>query len=329
MAMPSSKVKKTILAVAGAAVGLVLIAAIIALVQGPAGRSSFNIKTVSGSAGVAPMAGRAALGLTAQGAPSYAESASVTADYAAPQPAMMPYPNPTGGQTAAEVDQKIIKNGSLRITVDNVSDSLGRITAIATARGGYVQGSSSTERADGTQDGEVTIRVPAKDFETAMADVKALAKVVNYELATGQDVTEQYTDLEAQLRNAQAQEEEYLRIMKKADTVEDILKVQERLGQVRGTIESLQGRLKYLQNMTSFSTISVSLSEEPHVQVPTKEFRPGTVVKEAAQALVEIAQKSAVAVIWIAIVGGGVGIPVLIVVLVILAIARRRRTPKA
>ncbi|HSD12604.1 MAG TPA: DUF4349 domain-containing protein, partial [Patescibacteria group bacterium] len=161
--MPSSKVKKVVLAVAGAAVGLVLVAAIIALVQGPAGRSSFNIKMASGGAAVAPLTGRTAMGLAAPGAPSYAESASVTADYAAPRPTMMPYPGQTGGQTAAEVDQKIIKSGSLRITVDSVFDSLGRITAIATARGGYVQGSSSTERADGTHDGEVTIRVPAKD----------------------------------------------------------------------------------------------------------------------------------------------------------------------
>lgn len=325
--MPSSKVKKILLAVAGGAVGLVLLAAIIALVQGPASsRTSFNLK--AGSAGaVAPMMGRSAVGLAAQGAPSYAESGAIAQDsYAAPRPTMMPYP--TGGQTAAEVDQKIIKNGTLRITVDSVFDSLGRITAIATARGGFVQESSSTERGDGTHDGQITLRVPAKDFEAAMADVKALAKVVNYELATGQDVTEQYTDLQAQLRNAQAQEEEYLRIMKKAESVEDILKVQERLGQVRGIIESLQGRLKYLENVTSYSTVSVSLSEEPRVQVPTKEFRPGTVVKEAAQALVEIAQRSAVALIWIAIVGGGVGLPILVVVLVVVAIARRRKGPR-
>lgn len=322
--MPSSLVKRIILAVAGTAVGLVIIAGVIALVRIPVTGKTVSLQ--AGSAGAAPMMVRANLGLAAGGAPSYAENAAVSADYAAPQPTMMPYP--TGGQTAAEVDQKIIKNGSLRITVDSVFDSLGRITGIATARGGFVQESSSTERGDGTHDGQITLRIPAKDFEAAMADVKALAKVVNYELATGQDVTEQYTDLQAQLRNAQAQEEEYLRIMKKAETVEDILKVQERLGQVRGTIESLQGRLKYLENVTSYSTISVSLAEEPRVQVPTKEFRPGTVVKEAVQALVEIGQKSAVAAIWVVIVGGGIGIPVLIIVLVIVALARRRRTPR-
>ncbi len=326
--MPSSKVKRILLAVAGAAVGLVIVAAVIALIQTPTStRSSFALQVAPSSAGI----GRAKMGLAAGGMPSsYAESAAVADDSYAVAPAMMPpTPGQTGGQTAAEVDQKIIKNGSLRITVDKVSDALGAVTAIATARGGFVQSSSSTERGDGTHEGQITLRVPAKDFEAAMADVKALAKVVNYELATGQDVTEQYTDLQAQLRNAQAQEEEYLRIMKKAESVEDILKVQERLGQIRGVIESLQGRLKYLENVTAYSTVNVSLAEEPTVQVPTKEFRPGTSVKEAVKALIGIAQGSAVALIWIAIVGGGAGIPVLIVVLLIRAVVRRRRAPKA
>ncbi|MEY4745053.1 MAG: hypothetical protein RL272_998 [Candidatus Parcubacteria bacterium] len=325
--MPSSKVKRIIIAVAGAAVGLAVIAAVIALVQGPASsRTSYALQLRSGSAGMMPAtAGRAKLGMAA-GAPSMAEE-SASADAYAPQPVMIPYPS--GGQTAAEVDQKIIKNGTLRITVDRVAESIGRIASIATARGGFVQESSSSERVDGTHEGQVTIRVPAKDFEMVMADVKALAKVVNYEVASGQDVTEQYTDLTAQLRNARAQEEEYLRIMKKADTVEDILKVQERLGQVRGQIESLQGRLKYLENVTSYSTVSVSLAEEPRIQVPTKEFRPGSIASEAVQALVGIAQRTAAAAIWIAIVGGGIGVPAVAIVLVAIAIVRRRRIPKA
>ena len=113
--------------------------------------------------------------------------------------------------------------------------------------------------------------------------------------------------------------------MKKADNVEDILRVQERLGMVRGQIESLEGRIKYLENMTSYSTISVSLTEEAEITVPTKEFRPGTIVKQAVQALVEIGQNTVASLIWIGIVGGGVGIPVLIVVLVILALVRRRK----
>lgn len=314
------------LAVAGGLVGLVLVAAVISLMQGPS-RQPLRLggNTVS-SIGLAPqMRGEAA-----PGAPSYAADMAIAEESYAPSKVMMPPISPeppygSGGQTAAEVDQKIIKNGSLRLTVGSVSSALSRAADIAKARSGFVQHSSSSERGDGKHEGAVTIRVPSAQFEAALADLKALALVVNHESSSGQDVTEQYTDLQAQLRNAKAQEEEYLRIMKLADTVEDILRVQERLGSVRGQIESLEGRIKYLENMTSFSTISVSLSEEVEITAPTKDFRPGTIVKQAVQALVEVGQNVAAALIWIAIVGGGVGIPVLVVVLVVLALIRRKK----
>lgn len=329
MPLQPTKAKRVMLAVAGGLVGLVLVAAVISLMQGPS--NSLNRLGTSSVGSVALGLQQAPRGSIAPGAPSYAADMAVAEEsYAYGEKVMMPpiAPEPpygSGGQTAAEVDQKIIKNGSLRLTVGSVSSALGRAADIAKARNGFVQHSSSSERGDGKHEGAVTIRVPSAQFESALADLKALALIVNHESSSGQDVTEQYTDLQAQLRNAKAQEEEYLRIMKLADTVEDILRVQERLGAVRGQIESLEGRIKYLENMTSFSTISVSLSEEVEITAPTKDFRPGTIVKQAVQALVEVGQNVVAAVIWIGIVGGGVGIPVLVVVLVILALIRRKK----
>ena len=251
--------------------------------------------------------------------------------YGVPGKAIAPMPPiyENGGQTAAEVDQKIIKNGSLRLTVDSVSDSLGKVTDIAKKYQGFVQNSSASERGDGTHDGYIVIRVPSEHFETAMADAKLIARVVNEESTSGQDVTEQYSDLEAQLRNAQAQEEEYLVILKKAVSVEDILRVQQPLGQVRAQIESLQGRLKYLQNVTSLSNITITLNEEATINAPTKEFRPVTIIKQAVQALVTLAQDIAAALIWIIIVGGGIAIPVAILVLLVRAWILRNKKGKA
>lgn len=329
MPLQPTKAKRVMLAVAGGLVGLVLIAAVISLMQGPS-NSPMRFGTSSvGSAALGLQ--QAPRGMVAPGAPSYAaDMAAAEESYAYGGKAMMPPISPeppygSGGQTAAEVDQKIIKNGSLRLTVGSVSSALSRTADIAKTRNGFVQNSSSSERGDGKHEGSITVRVPSSEFEAAVSDLKALALVVNYESTSGQDVTEQYTDLQAQLRNAKAQEEEYLRIMKKADTVEDILRVQERLGSVRGQIESLEGRIKYLENMTSFSTISVSLSEEAEITAPTKDFRPGTIVKQAVQALVEVGQSVVSALIWIAIVGGGMGVPVLVIVLVIRALIRRRK----
>ncbi len=237
---------------------------------------------------------------------------------------VMPSPMPpTGGQTAAEVDQKIIKNGYLTLVVERVGESVTRISSIATSKGGFVQTSSVSERGDGTQEGSVTVRVPSKDFEASMEEIKKIAVEVRAEQKSGQDVTEQYTDLEAQLRNAKAQEAVYLEVLKKATKVEEILQVQSYLGGIRGQIEQLEGRLKYLENLTSYSTITVSLYEEPTVRVPTKEFRPATAVRQAAQAVVALFQMAVIAIIWIIIVGAAVGIPLAILAWILWKIAMR------
>jgi len=306
-------------------IGIVLLIAV--LIGAAVVRSGLRLSTAVSTSNIMTKGG---LGLSA-GAPQFAgisagESVSYDESAYAPAPPR-DYPQ-TGGQTAAEVDQKIIKNGSLQMAVKSVSESIDKISALAGQKHGFVQNSSVTERGDGTHYGQISVRVPAGDFETAMNEIKALAAVVKNESASGQDVTEQYTDLEAQLRNAQAQEQTYLKVLEKAYSVEDILKVQQHLGQIRGTIESLQGRLKYLENMTSLSTINVNLEEEPVVRLPTKEFRPGSAFKEAVQALIASAQKTLIALIWIVIVGGGLLLPWLLLALVVILIIKRLRRKK-
>jgi hypothetical protein len=220
----------------------------------------------------------------------------------------------TAGETAANVDQKIIKTGFLSLEVSDVEETEANITALATGKGGFVQDSDMSEREDGTHFGNVTVRVPSAEFESTMNEIKTYAVVVETQSAQGQDITEQYTDLEAQLRNAQAQETEYLKILKQAQRIEDILQVQSYLSGVRSQIESLQGRIQYLENKTSYSTISVGLSEEPTIRVPTKGFNVGSTVREAVQVLVAIAQNLATSLVWLVIVGGGVLLPLGLVV---------------
>jgi hypothetical protein len=233
-------------------------------------------------------------------------------------------PPPEAGATAAEVDQKIIKAGSLDLVVDDVSSAVNRITAIATGKGGFVQDSNVSERDDGTHAGSMTIRVPADKFEETSTEVKKLATLVKSETATGQDVTEQYTDLQAHLKNAQAEEAAFLAILQQAKTIPDILAVEQQLADIRGQIESLQGQIKYLSNVTSYSTLTVSLAEEPAVNIPTKEFRPLTSAKEAVQALVAVFQNLAVTLIWVVIVGGGVLLPILLVAWLIVKLVQRK-----
>lgn len=229
----------------------------------------------------------------------------------------------TAGETAAEVDQKIIKTGYLDLTVDFVDEAVVKITGLAAGKGGFAQETSVYEREDGTKYGTITIRVPAAEFENAMSELKKLAAAINSETASGQDVTEEYTDLEARLRNAKAQETEYLEILKKATTVTDILAVQSYLGEIREEIETLQGRIQYLKNLTSYSTITATLSEEPIIKIPTKEFRPWSTIKEAGRALVAVGQNLIITSIWLAVLGGGILIPTIVMIIFLVWIARK------
>jgi len=107
--------------------------------------------------------------------------------------------------------------------------------------------------------GWISIRVPDGKFEQALAELRDLSVRVESESTDSQDVTEEYVDLQSRLKNAQATENQYLALLQKAENVEDILRIYERLSQVRSEIEQLKGRIQYLENTSSMSLISTRL----------------------------------------------------------------------
>lgn len=233
---------------------------------------------------------------------------SMVSSYMAPQERL------ANEAIAAEVDQKIIKTGTIDLVIDSAEESLEEINTLIQNVDGYVQSSSLREQTDGTTSGSVTIRVPADRFDETLENLKDLALVVERETISAEDVTEQYIDVASRLENAKAQEERYVEILDVATTVEEILEIEAALGNIRGYIESLTGQLQYLDSVTSFSTITISLSEEPAIIVAGKEFRPGTTVKEAGQAVIAIGQWLIEATIWIVIVGGAVILPIALLI---------------
>ncbi|KKW32466.1 MAG: hypothetical protein UY76_C0027G0003 [Candidatus Uhrbacteria bacterium GW2011_GWA2_52_8d] len=138
---------------------------------------------------------------------------------------------------AAEVDQKIIKTGSLDLVVNHADESLAAVESLTQSKSGYVQTSTIQEHQDGTLSGYVTIRVPADIFDATIEELKALAVVVERETTSAEDVTEQYIDLAARLKNAQAQETRYVEILDVAKTVDEILQIESALGNIRGYIK--------------------------------------------------------------------------------------------
>ncbi|MFZ2681639.1 MAG: DUF4349 domain-containing protein [Patescibacteria group bacterium] len=251
----------------------------------------------------------------------YAEESMLAADsYYMPSPTP---PTGYGGQTAAEAEQRIIKTADLALGVDGVADKTQAIATLATGKGGFVQSSTITEDTDGYKHGYITVRVPSDTFEASVDEIKNLAVRVDRESINGTDVTEQYTDLEARLRSAKAQEEQYLLILTKAVTVQDILSVQSYLQNIRYEIESLQGQLDSLGNQTNYSTISVSLEEEVRVQVPTGKFDLGRDIKLALKYVVLLAQTALTYIVWLAIVGGAVILPLGLITALIVWVVRK------
>lgn len=183
--------------------------------------------------------------------------------------------------------KKIIKSGSLMLVVDDTVKTVSTITQLVEQKEGFVQNSHVTDRGDVGKQASLTVRVPVTRFSETMEALKTLANLVEDEQVGGQDVTEQFIDLEARLRNLKAGEQQFLETLKRAFTIEDILKVQDRLSQVRSQIESLQGQLKYLTNQTDLATISITLSEEPTVTLSLRDFRPVTILKTSLRALLQ------------------------------------------
>jgi hypothetical protein len=158
------------------------------------------------------------------------------------------------------VGPQVIKTARLhlRIPKDTFKARFDQATRIAETYDGYVQSSSTS----GTRlrSGGLVIRVPAANFERALTDLRALGTVQSQNVL-GRDVTAQFVDLQARLRNARAEEQVLLKLLAKAPTVQASLRVQSTLSDVELQIEELEGQIRFLQHSAALSTIDVELSE--------------------------------------------------------------------
>ena len=176
-------------------------------------------------------------------------------------PPMAPEPSPANGNdTSIAADRMIIRTANMQLVVDDVRNTIDKIAELAQGREGYVVNSSSWKEGERIV-GQITIRVPSSDFDYAMSVLRNMAVEVNSETTSSQDVTEEYVDLEATLRNLEATEVQLLKLMEKAEKVEDILNVQRELSRVQQDIERTKGRMQYLERTSAMSLIQVSLEQ--------------------------------------------------------------------
>ena len=142
----------------------------------------------------------------------------------------------------------------------DVPAAVDSLKAIATAKGGYLSSSNVQKDSNNRVSGTVVLRVPAAVFDATISGVKAIG-TVNSISTQGEDVTEEYVDLQAQKTSYQNQLAQYNEIMKKSEKIEDIINVQEQIDLVQTELDRLNGRLNYLNNRIDISTITVNLQE--------------------------------------------------------------------
>jgi hypothetical protein len=200
-----------------------------------------------------------------------------------------------------EVEQMIIWNADLSLTVEETKEAMKQVQAVARNLGGRTSGSESW-LSDDQLYARLTIRVPAEQFEDAMAQLRDLATEVNRESANSEDVTDQYVDLASRLRHLEAKEAQLLDFLNEAEDTESVLAVYEHLAGTQAEIEQVKGRMAYLEQLSAMATITVELY--PEKAAPTvieEQWKPGFTLRNAARALVNTLEALADGIIWLAI----------------------------
>lgn len=202
------------------------------------------------------------------------------------------------------VQRMVIKNANLSIVVDDPGASMDAITQLAEDLGGFVVSSNLTQvrTENGIQvpQADITIRVPAESLDQALESIKSGAGRVLSENVSGEDVTQEYTDLESRLRNLESAESRLIQIMEEAQDTEDVLNVYNRLVEVQEQIELIKGQMQYYERSAALSAISVHIQANEAVQ-PLKigNWQPVGVAKRAVQALINTLTFFGDAAIWI------------------------------
>ena len=181
-------------------------------------------------------------------------------------------------RSAQTTDRKIIRNAEMTIETDTPNEGQQKIAAIADKHGGFVVISESKQNEAVSQTVastvvNVVVRVPAQNFESTIAEIRNVGGRILYEKSAGQDVTEEYIDLDARIRTKRALEAQILEIMKQAHKISDAMEVQNQLTDVRTEIERLEGRRRFLENQSALSTINITLhTPTPVVAAATRGF---------------------------------------------------------
>jgi hypothetical protein len=206
------------------------------------------------------------------------------------------------GQSAAAQPRLVIKNAAMTLIVSDVDGRMTEIKQIAADYNGFVV-SQNTNHYNGHTGAQIALRVDSDKLDLALDRLKKLAIEVREQSISGEDVTAEFVDLESNLKNLEAAEAQLKKILDGATKSEDVLAVFKELTQIRGQIDTIKGRMKFLSASAAQSLITLRLIPDAASQpVEPAPWRPSGTVKEAAGTLIRSLQNLADLGIFLAIV---------------------------
>jgi hypothetical protein len=266
---------------------------------------------------------------------------------AAPEPAAAPEDDSvldtSGGSglaapTIPRAERMIIKNAELELLVADTDVALDSVTVIAADYSAYII-SSHTWFEGEFKYATVRLGVPVAEFENVLRRLRGLAVKIQSEVASGEDVTDQFVDLQSRLRNLEATRDRIREFLDQAQTVEEALDVNEELSQVEAQIEEIQGRMNYLSDRAAYSTIDLALNPQRPTPTPSptptptptptpEAWRPGQTFKDASGVLTSMLKGLGDLAIWLLVVVAPFLVPAALIVWLIIWWSRRRGKKK-
>lgn len=263
-------------------------------------------------------------------APALAPSSRSDAAPASPTSAARPA---SGGTDAAKdanpvTDRLVIRNARLTLVVKDTQASLDDIGRLTAESKGFIQTSSTTKVGSGLR-ASVVLKIPAERLDGVLANLRKMAVDVTADEVTGQDVTAEYVDLQARIKNLEAAETQLRALLEKATKTDDVLAIHRELTNYRGQIEQAKGRSEFLVASAAMSTVSLTLVPDSIAQpIQPTGWRPEGDLKRAFESLINTLQGLISALIWFAVAVLPVllliGVPIYVIARILRARAKAR-----
>ncbi len=202
----------------------------------------------------------------------------------------------------AQPDRYLIRNATINIETPDARKVAAQLVALAHAAQGYVSDSHETVDGLGAHEITLSLRVPAQRFEASMQQIEEQGKILDKQVTT-EDVTEEFVDSQARLRNLKSAELRLLDHLSKTGKLSDTLLIEKELTRERQEIEQIEGRLKFLAHRIAYSTFSLTVHETPRAQsiIPPQTFSGGKVASDAARSVIDFGQSLLGVAIWLGV----------------------------